>query len=199
MKRLALALLIPALLPLGCGESDRQESVPAATVETSAPRPSQAAVERTAEIYAALIRQLVTKDHTFGSVDPGFEVIFVLDGAVEGAEDSMKTTDEYVPNERFGDDVKAPLKEKLADLPPIVFVKERSSVIEGEKGGSAPGHVIDDGVLLTLGPIAGDERRVEVGSNLWIDGLAGFWATFVLEIRGAEWVVTGTTGTVAIS
>lgn len=199
MKRLAIALLIPALLTLGCGESDRQGGVSAATVETSVPPPSQAAVERTAEIYAAVIRQLVTKDHTFGRVDPGFEVIFVLDGAVEGAEDSMKTTDEYVPDERFGDDIKARLKEKLADLPPIVFVTERSSVIEGERGGSAPGHVVDDGVLLTLGPIVGDERRVEVGSNLWIDGLAGFWATYVVEHRGTEWTVAGTTGTVAIS
>ncbi len=198
MKRLATALLIPVLITLGCGESDRQEGAPAATVETSAPRPTQA-VERTAAIYAAVIRQLVTKDHTFGRADPGFKVVYVLDGAVDGAEDSMKTTDEYVPYERFGDDVEARLKEKLDDLPPIVFVKERSSVIEGDKGGSAPGHVIDDGVLLTLGPIVGDERRVEVGSNLWIDGLAGFWATYVAEHRGAEWKVTGTTGTVAIS
>jgi hypothetical protein len=199
MKRLAIALFIPALLTLGCGESDRQGGVSAATAETSVPPPSQSAVERTGEIYAAVIRQLVMKDHTFGSADPGFEVVFVLDGAVEGAEDSMKTTDEYVPDERFGDDIKARLKEKLADLPPIVFVTERSSVIERERGGSAPGYVVDDGVLLTLGPIVGDERRVEVGSNLWIDGLAGFWATYVVEQRGADWKVTGTTGTVAIS
>jgi hypothetical protein len=54
-------------------------------------------------------------------------------------------------------------------------------------------------VLLTLGPSIGDERRVEAGSNLWIDDLAGFWVTHVVEQRGADWKVTGTTGTVAIS
>jgi hypothetical protein len=197
-KRLTITLLIPVLITLGCDKSERQEGAPAATVETSAPRPSQA-VERTAAIYAAVIRQLVTKDHTFGRADPGFKVVYVLDGAVDGADDPMKTTDEYLPDERFGDDLEARLKEKLADLPPIVFVKERGSVIEGNNGGSAPSHVIDDGVLLTLGPIVGDERRVEVGSNLWIDGLAGFWATYVVEHRGAEWKLTGTTGPVAIS
>jgi hypothetical protein len=194
MRRMVFALLVPALFAFGCGESS-----PAAQTETASPQAGQAPVERTVAIYASVIRQLVTKDHTFGRADPGFEVVYVLDGPVEDAEDSMKTVDQYTPKEPFSEEVKAGLQERLVDLPPVVFVQERSSVIAGDEGGSSPGHVIDNGVLLTLGPIVGDERRVEVGSNLWINGLAGLWATYVVERHTAAWRVTGTTGTTAIS
>jgi hypothetical protein len=199
MRRLAFALLIPPLFAFGCGESGPQQSAPPAPVGTAGPAASQAAVERTVDIYASVIRQLVTKDHTFGRADPGFKIVYVLDGPLEGAEDSMKTTDQYTPKESFSEDVKGGLQEKLADLPPITFVRERSSVIEGDKGGSSTGHVINNGVLLTLGPIVGSERRVEVGSNLWIDGLAGLWISYVVQQTAGEWKLTGTTGTVAIS
>jgi hypothetical protein len=198
IKGLALTWLIPAVIAVGCGEQGGEQRAPAAT-ETSALPSSEAAVDRTVAIYASVIRQLVIEDHTYGRNDPGFKVVYILDGPVEGAQDSMKTTDEYVPKARFPEDVKTGLKDQLADLPPLVFVAERSSAIEGEKGGTAPGHVVNDGVLLTLGPIIGDRRRVEVGSSLWINGLAGFWATYVVERRGGAWTLTGTTGTVAIS
>jgi hypothetical protein len=43
--------------------------------------------QRKASVYAAVIRRLVTKDHTFGGEPPPFERVFVIDGAVEGAAD----------------------------------------------------------------------------------------------------------------
>ena len=199
MKQLAVALFIPILFLLGCGgDSNRQGDASASDADTAGSSTLTGGA-RSVAIYSSVIRQLVTKDHTFGQGDPGFEVVYVLDGPVEGAEDSMKTTSEYVPARPFGEDVKAALKEELVDLPPIVFVRDRASVIAGERSGPSPGHVINDGVLLTLGPIIGGERRVEVGSNLWINGRAGLWITYVVKHRGAEWNVTGTTATVAIS
>jgi hypothetical protein len=194
MKQLAVASVIPVLFLLGCGgDSNRQGG--ASTAGSS----SQTDDSRSVGIYSSVIRQLVTKDHTFGQGDRCFKVVYILDGPVEGAEDSMKTTAEYEPASPFGKDVKAALKERLAGLPPIVFVRDRASAIAGDNAGSLPGHVVNDGVLLTLGPISGGARRVEVGSNLWIDGRAGLWITYVFKLRGGEWKATGTTSTVAIS
>jgi hypothetical protein len=197
MKRLAFLLLVPSLFLVGCGGSDRQDPSEAARTGTSASTASE--TERAVAIYSAVVRQLVTKDHTFGRSDPGFKAVYVLDGAVEGAEDPQKSPREGAPAEPFSEAIKAGLRAKLTDLPPITFVRRSRSVIEGRNGGSSPGHVVDDGVLLTLGPIVGGERRVEVGSNLWINGLAGLWTTYVVERRGGEWKLSGTTGPIAIS
>jgi hypothetical protein len=142
----------------------------------------------------------VTKDHTFGGADPGFKVVYVMDGVVKGAGDVDGNVDESDPAEPFGDDVKAGLRTALGgDLPPIEFVSERSSVVVGTNSGKAPGHVKNEGVLISLGPIAGSGTKVEVGNSLWINGLAGQWQTYVLKARDGAWKVAGTTGPVAIS
>lgn len=104
--------------------------------------------ERTVGIYASVIRQLVTKDHTFGGADPGSKAVYVIDGPVKGAGDSFTTVDKLTSEAPFGPDVKEGLRTALADLPPLTFVEERESVITA-------GHVINRGVLLTLGPILG--------------------------------------------
>lgn len=158
------------------------------------------AVQRDAAIYAAVVEQLVTKDHTFGR-DPGFNVVYVLDGVVEHAEDPLAPVRKRDPANPFADELKAELRSLTdpADLPRLEFVAERDSVIEGARSGTRPGHVKDRGVLISLGPIEGGDRRAKVGSALWINGLAGLWLTYVLEHRHGGWVVTGTTGSLTIS
>jgi hypothetical protein len=153
---------------------------------------AQGEAERAVAIYAAVIRQLVTKDHTFGGADPGFKAVYVLDGPVKGAGDSDTTVDALASETRFGPDVKEGLRTALADLPPLRFVKDRRSVITA-------GHVLNDGVLLTLGPILGAGPDVKVSNSLWIDVLAGQWLTYVLKQTGTGWKVVGTDGPVAIS
>jgi hypothetical protein len=59
--------------------------------------------------------------------------------------------------------------------------------------------VIRDGVLVTLGPVEAAGAAVRVGASRWRSGLDGNWATYVLERRDGDWVVTGTTGGVASS
>jgi hypothetical protein len=146
-------------------------------------------------IYSSVIRQLVTEDHTFGGADPAFRVIYVIDGPVKGAEDTSQPVDEQDPEEPFDPEVKDGLRKELSDLPPLRFVQDRNSVIAGRD----PGHVVRHGVLLTLGPITGGVRRVEVGNNLWLNGLAGQWLIYVLELRDQQWEVTGTSGPVALA
>jgi hypothetical protein len=150
---------------------------------------------RTAAIYAAAIRKLVTEDHTFGGADPGFKVVYVIDGPVPHAEDPSRTLDELRPAAPFGADVKRELVRELAGLPPLRFVPDRGSVVAGEP----PGHVINGGVLLTLSSPTGADDKVRLGNSLWINGLAGTWQTYILERRADGWRVTGRSGPVAIS
>jgi len=148
-------------------------------------------LDRTVSIYAAVIRELVAKDHAFGVSDTG--VVYVLDGSVEGAEDPMRAA--TVHPRPFKPAMKRRLRRALAELPAMRFVKDRTAVITGE----APGHVIDHGVLLTLGPIKGGRGHMEVGSSLWVNGFAGQWQTYVVVPAGPGWKVARTTGRMVIS
>jgi hypothetical protein len=196
MKLMVFALLL--LAPLGCGsegnapDSAGPGSQPEGTAATGlAPRETL--------VYAAVIRQLVTKDHTFGGADPGFKVVYVVDGVVEGVGGVDAHVGQSDPAQPFSDDVKAGLLRALQDVPPIMFVSERAAVIVGKNSTDPIGHVKNKGVLISLGPIEGTGTRVEVGNSLWISGLAGLWQTYVLRARDGAWKVSGTTGPVAIS
>ncbi len=190
MNRIAMALAALCLATTAC-----KGTGPGAGQGVPDPRPGvEADVEETVSVYAAVIRQLVTRDHTYGD-DPKFRVVYVLDGVVANAEDPLRSTNDRQPAAPFDRRVKEGLRRALTDLPSVRFVKEPDSVIAGEE----PGHVINHGVLLTLGPIRGGPRKVTVGNELWINGLAGQWLTYVVERRARQWRVTGTKGPVAIS
>jgi hypothetical protein len=190
-------LLVVGSAAAACnGASDRPVGRPDADGSGAVER---ADTERAAAIYASVIRQLVTKDHTFGRADPGFKAVYVLDGAVKGAENPLTKLKDRHPDQPFAPAVKERVTERLVDLPPTTFVARRSAVVVGDEAGASPGHVTNDGVLLTLGPIEGGGNEVHVGANLWINGLAGHWLTYVVELHGNKWRVMGTTGPVAIS
>jgi hypothetical protein len=196
-----LAAASALMVPLGCdagSEESKQPTTPGAIDSGGADAKS---TDRAPAIYAAVVRQLVTKDHTFGGADPGFDVVYVLDGVVEDAADPSKRATAHDPEEPFSHDVRDGVRmlSTLADLPPVEFVAERHSVVAGTRGGSSPGHVKNGGVLISLGPIEPKGKRVNVEASLWINGLAGEWLTYVLEERDGTWKVTGTTGPMAIS
>jgi hypothetical protein len=156
---------------------------------SSAPEPS-----RESQVYAAIVRQLVTEDHTFGGGDPGFRVIYVLDRAAPDAGDAMGAVENDGPPipVRVQEEIRA----ALADLPPVRFVATSRDVVGSMAEGGA---VMNHGALVTLGTIPPGEDRVEVGASLYIANLAGTWLTYVVELGGDGWAVTGTTGPVAIS
>jgi hypothetical protein len=145
-----------------------------------------------------VIRRLVTRDHGFGGADPGFQVVYVLDGPVARAGDPMAPIDAARPATPFDSAEQDAIRGALADLPPIEFVGRRALVVVGTNDGRAPGRVKGRGVLLTLGPIRGGEK-VRVPASLWLSGLAGRWLTYVVQQRGERWTVTGTAGPVTIS
>jgi hypothetical protein len=197
-RLLVVATLTVALLP-GCGGGSDESQRPTPGAPDSG-EPGAKSTDRSAAIYAAVVRQLVTKDHTFGGADPGFKVIYVLDGVVADAADPSKPANANDPKEPFSHDVKDGVRflSTLADLPPVEFVASRHSAVAGASA-SSPGEVKNGGVLISLGPIDPDGKRVEVETSLWINGLAGQWLTYVLEQKNGSWAVTGTTGPMAIS
>jgi len=150
-------------------------------------------VERTAEIYSAVVRQLVEEDHTFGEGPSPFERIFIVDGAVQQANDPGLPRE---PPRSFWPEVRAGILEELADLPPVEFLTDPDSVIVGEKQCA---HVKGNGVLITLGPISGGKDSVTVPNTLFFACLGGQWLTYKLEQAGASWQVAGTKGPYAIS
>lgn len=187
MKK-AAALVIAGVLLGACG-------APARVARTNGTPPRAAQRERrTIEIYAAVVRQLVTKDHTFGGAPSPFDHVYIVDGAVKGAGDPMKGDER--PDRPFGDKVKAGLRRELADIPPVDFVSDPDSVRLGKNGMDG---VENDGAIITLAPIAGGGDRTEVSNSLWCGGLCGQWLTYVVKLEGDVWRVSGTTGPYAIS
>lgn len=184
MKRATVALAMCLAMSAGTAGSGAAQG---RVARHSAP----SRLDRTVSVYAAVIRELVARDHAFGVSDTG--VVYVLDGSVEGAGDPMRSATGHP--RRFPPALKRRLRKALGDLPAMRFVEDRASVIVGDP----PGHVIDNGVLLTLGPIKGVPTRFEVASSLWVNGLAGQWQTYVVVPAGRGWKVGGTTGPIAIS
>lgn len=194
----ATAAGLLCLLP-GCdllGESDSSgttsgsASAPAAEAEPVDPR-----TERDAEIYAAVVRRLVEKDHTYGGADPRFKAVDILDGALERAGNPMNPW-RQAPRHRFDDALKTALKERLSGLPPVTFILRRTSALARD---SVRVPRKNRRALVTLGPIVGSGLRVEVSANLAINGYPAIWLTYVVRERASGWKVVGTTGPLAIT
>ena len=188
-----VALLLTGVMLAACGATPHESGAGGARKGVP-PNSDSNSGERTIEIYAGVIRRLVTKDHTFGGSSSPFEHVYVVDGAVEDAGNPMEGDGE--PGAPFSDEVKGGLKEELGGLPPIDFVSDPDSV---RLGTDKMEGVKNEGVIITLSPIARDGDRVEVPNSLWCGGLCGQWLTYVVELKGDGWEVTGTTGPSAIS
>jgi len=170
--RRVLALVVPWCLLVGaCGGPS--------------PGPEE---DRDIAIYAAVVRHMTSEE---GQAS-GFRVIYVLDRLMEHADDP----DDPGEGTPLSADDQDALREGLAEVAPVEFVSSREEVTGPQAEG---GRVQNGGILLTLGPIRGDDDRVLVPASSYLANLAGTWQTWVVE-RGPEgWRVTGTEGPVAIS
>lgn len=191
----AIGLLLGVTITLAsCGGSVAGES--GAPPDTSPARTgTKPASAGRAEIYAAVVRELVTKDHTFGNGPSPFKRVFIVDGTVKGAGDAQAGL--HAAPRPFPVEVKTGITRALPELPSIRFVANPDSVIVERR---ACPRVRGDGVLISLGPIehrAGP--KVRVPSGMFFSCLGGQWLTYVLEPRGGSWRVLGTRGPISIS
>lgn len=183
MRRIAFLPVVIALAASGCQ---------AWTVVSGPARPHEdgdAVTARASAIYAAVIRQLVTKDRYLGA-EPPFERVFV----VRTAGDPYVGTES--PPRSFSSAVKRGILEALRDLPPVRLVADSDAVIVDEK--SCRGLGVRRGeVLISLGPIA-EARGEAVTVASWLVsgclGKNGQWLTYVLEPEDGSWRVVGTKG-----
>jgi hypothetical protein len=121
------------------------------------------AAERTIGVYSAVVRQLVTKDHTFGDGASPFDRIFIVDGVTDEA-GVLPRSGPPVTLQPFSPEVREGLMRELADLPPVELVSDPGSVVIGKKRCA---HVKENGVLITLGPISGGNDEVTVPNSLF--------------------------------
>ena len=192
--RPALLLTTVALVASGC----TGDTAPVPTAPSPAATTEEATHEtpKEAQIYAAVIRHLVSNDHTFGRGRFSYKVIFVLDGPRNDA--GRPRGDVFAGSPRpFPADVVAGIHEDLSgDSPPLRFVGDGSDAL---RGGKRLGEVKQGGALIVLGPIGRKKGRVEVPNTFWCGGKCSQWLTFVVSERNGQWVVKGTTGRVTMS
>jgi hypothetical protein len=201
MERLLVMLVGVAFALVACegGPSDQQSENGGEVVDTGTTTGGGISVadreraERAIGIYSAVVRQLVTKDHTFGGGPSPFERVFIVDGAVQRANDPGLSREAPRP---FTPEVRAGILGELGDLPPVEFVSDPDSVVVGSRECA---HVKGNGVLITLGPIKGGKDRATVPNGLYFACLGGQWLTYELERADEGWRVTGYKGPYIIS
>ncbi len=194
MKR---ALTIPVLAAFGLAGCTG-DGPPAGTDQSTQSLHREHATKEVAakiDIYTAVIRRLVTRDHTFGTGPSPFRHVYVINGPISKAGDPLG--DHFGPApRRFPAAVVKGLEKRLRSLPPLRFVSEANDLRTGKQGA---GGVKRDGVILSLGHIERKKRDVQVSTGLWCGGTCGQWLTYVLSRRDGAWRITGTTGPYAIS
>ncbi len=195
MRKGASLLAAVTLAFSACGSAPQDGRPPQASGNGGDRGRTAAAAERTAAIYAAVVRQLITKDHTFGSGPPPFKRVYIMDGVVPDASDPV-TSAFSNPRERFSEELKSSIVRSVTELPPIEFVSDARDVVVNWD--ECP-RVKAEGALISLGPISGGARRAAVPNGLFFACLGGQWLTYVVEREDGVWEVVGTKGPVAVS
>jgi hypothetical protein len=189
MRRIGVILVVAALALAGCGGST--EKGPATEAGSPAAEPD----DRTA-VYAAVVRQLVTKDNTFEDEESPFGRVFI-DVHVDATGDPYDPGAQKPMGMRLSAEEQAAILRELADLPRVEFVEHPDSVVVDE--GACAQAIEGNGALITLGPISGDAERVTVPNDMFLGCQGGVWLTYVLERAEGGWRVTGTEGPIVIS
>lgn len=133
-----------------------------------AARPPRPAIGPVA-VYAAVVRQLVTKDHTFEDEETPFERVFI-DVHVDATGDPNAPGAHTRMGTRLSAEEQAAILRELVDLPRVEFVEDPDSVVVNE--GDCAQVIKGNGALVTLGPISGDAERVTVPNDM----SPGAWA-----------------------
>jgi ABC-2 type transport system permease protein len=154
------------------------------------PTPSPTLAEdHQATIYAAVVRQLYTVDHTFGHNPPNFPVVYLVrttDDSV-GDPEAPQLAPQVLP-----DSTQIKIVTALDSLPAkLVWVDDADEVPRDDQTHAVAG----GGAIITLGNIHLQiDGSVLVSAKLFFAPLGATGKTYVLEQLDGEWQVTGDTG-----
>ena len=164
--------------------------------EIATPGAPAAGLELTtqSELYAAVVRQLYTVDHTFGNNPPKIPMIYILTTTDDKAGDPRGAS---ASPAKLSEDLQQSISERLKDLPAeIRYVSDRKEVPLNAQDGA----VTDGGAIITLGNIfARVDGKMQVAGSIYFSGTASGGKTYLLEKNGDLWKITGTTGVEWIS
>jgi ABC-type transport system involved in multi-copper enzyme maturation permease subunit len=196
----------PAPAILNPNQFPDKQVVPAAPAPgNEAPTPTPVLTEESgqtmdeaaqADIYAAVIRQLYTVDHTFGQNDaPNWSKLYVLSTTKDGIGDPNEPKDDPVEIQAA---VTKAVSEALGDLPTTAqWIQTDQNIAKDPKTGQ-----MDDGksALITLGNIhVQEDGSVHVSASLYFASLGATGKTYILKKVDGKWVVDGKTGAEWIS
>lgn len=141
-----------------------------------------------AAIYATVVRQLYTVDHTFGE-PPNFPIIYL----VETTDDSVGDSD--APQTKSNvllRSIQVAITTSLDDLPAeFVWVGNSNEVPLDSNTGAVAGN----GAIITLGNVHFQEDgSALVSASIYIANLAAGGLTYIVERIDGVWHVVGDTG-----
>jgi len=166
-----------------------------ASCSTPAPALPEPAIpeEDQAAIYAAVVRQLYTVDHTFGDEPPNWPIVYLLRATNDRAGDPRETD----TNSRLlAESLQEAIVAALDDLPAeFIWIDDRSEVIDetiiAVKG---------NGALITLGnTYLQGSGKVHVAASIYFSSLGAGGTTYIVEQVDGIWKITGKTGAQWIS
>src|SRR5919106_3497060 len=131
MKRTFPGWLVVLMLAAGC--TDKPKLPAAAPSPFPATESPTGDVAREIEIYSAVIRRLVTKDHTFGGGPAPFGYVYVVNGPIKNAGDPLGDYFGPAP-EPFSSTAVDGIEEQLRTLPPLRFIMDGNSARGGKQG-----------------------------------------------------------------
>lgn len=139
-----------------------------------------------AEIYALVVRQLYTVDHTFGQ-PPLFPVVYLL----RQTNDSVGAPGSPVGSQTIFPGDQQRIVSFLSDLPArFVWVDSMDDVPL-----DSVGVVVDGGAAMTLGNIAEQpDGSLQTPAGIYIGSLAAGGQTYVLHFADGVWQITGIAG-----
>jgi hypothetical protein len=182
-SRTAALALVLLTLATGCRADDRAAKAggPSASSQPSSPSAPAAEADRTAEIYAGVLRHLIQPRR--GPVDANADQVFVLDAPNTRLPGSFNERDggPLEPNTR------ARIQAAVAVDPPIQWISDRSEV--GDDGGMHRGRMV-----VTLGTVQGGGDVVTVFYTTWCGNLCASGDGLHLARTAEGWKVTGSVG-----
>ncbi len=147
---------------------------------------------RSAEMMAAAIRELVTRDNTFGSGPPPFTE-YLIQTSLDPQAGSIETPGALATRE-LTDTERTAVEDALAGLGPVRWIdgpsKWRTESLQPVIAGS---------VILGVGEPVIEDGTGLVAVSLWCGGACGTWFTYRITVIDDVWQVVGKEGPLTIS